>query len=122
MKKYLSAVLELYEWELREIPFVNSVIGRHVYLCMARQILQTRSSEFSPQSVKALLSSPNFTDRAIRLKIREMERSGFLQSTSNAHDKRSKKLVATDKLVTMVDTHSTMLDRIMARDFFVVGR
>ena len=122
MKQSLLSVLELYEWELQQVPFVNSVIGRHVYACMARQILQARASGGSVRSVKSVLSSPNFTDRAIRLKIREMEREGYLQSVSHEQDKRVRQLVPSDKLVALVERHAEAMTRIMDREFIVLPK
>ena len=122
MKKCLPAMLELYEWELREIPFVSSVIGRHVYVCLARQILQSPEPEVSGQTLKSIFSSPNFTERAIRLKVREMEREGFLRIVSHESDRRARKLIATERLVAMVENHAEVLEKIMTRDFFIMGK
>lgn len=116
------AVLELYEWELREIPFANSVIGRHVYFCLARQILRSANSDVAIKSVKATFSSPNFTDRAIRLKLRQLEQEGYLTSGSHREDRRARQLIATDKLMALVQAQAAMLERLLEREFIVLPK
>lgn len=122
MKKCLAEVFELYEWELQKIPFVNSVVGRHVYCCVAKRVLSGNAENEDLYSIKSLFSTANFTDRAIRLKIREMESLGYLKSIVNDADKRSKKLIPTEDLIILINDHSEMLDRFLQRDFFIIEK
>lgn len=114
--------LELYEWELNELPFVDSIVGRHVYVCVARNVLRQRYFKGEDLSIKSLLSSISFSDRAVRLKIREMEASGYLFSKVTSSDKRIKLIKPTEKLVRLIDAHALIFYHSLLRNYHLVSR
>lgn len=114
--------LELYEWELNALPFVDTIVGRHVYVCVARNVLRQRYFKDEDLSIKSLLSSTAFSDRAVRLKIREMESTGYLLSKFSICDKRIRVLKPTEKLISLIDSHALMLYESAAQDYHLIQK
>jgi hypothetical protein len=116
LKKYLS----LHEWELNKIPFSSSVVGRHVYACVAREVLDGGANPEA--SIKKLLSTTHFTDRAIRLKIREMESEGFLISKVGLNDRRLRSIQPTELFLELVTEHSDRVNQEILNDVMLVNK
>lgn len=114
--------LELYEWELDELPFINSVVGRHVYVCMARKVLRERYFETGEVSIKSLLSNSLISDRAVRIKIREFEKMGYVESELNSYDKRLKVLRPTEKLLQSIEIHTMKFYQSINQDYHLIKR
>lgn len=114
--------LELYEWELSTLPFSDSVVGRHIYVCVARSVLRQKYFQADDLSIKSLLSSSLFSDRAVRIKIREMESRGYLHFQFSKNDKRVRILRPTDKLLHLIDAHSTMFFQSINQDHHLIQR
>ncbi len=121
-KECLQIIFELYEWELTQLPFIDSVVGRHVYVCIARKVLSDSLNPASAISLKALLSTNHLTDRAIRLKLREMESAGYISTVHGRHDKRARILLPTQKLLDLIREHSLMASRSLSTDFHMVSK
>jgi hypothetical protein len=116
LQKYLS----LHEWELNRLPFLTSVVGRHVYTCVAREVLDGGSNPEA--SIKKLLSTTHFTDRAIRLKIREMESEGFLISKVGLNDRRLRLIQPTQLFLELVSEHSDRVNQEILNDVMLVKK
>lgn len=116
LQKYLS----LHEWELNELPFLNTIVGRHVYACIAREILSGNKNE--NMSTKQLLSTSHFTDRAIRFKIKEMHDSGFLYTEIGIDDRRLRTIRATDALKFLIHEHSNRFDKEISNDLMIIKK
>lgn len=122
MKSCLSRILELHEWELKSIPFFDSIIGRHVYVCLARFILKGDPRHSNELSIKALLKTSHFTDRAIRLKLREMEEAGFIHCELGSSDKRMRIIRPTEKTIKLIEKHSTMMCNSISLDYHLIEK
>lgn len=122
MKSLLCRVLEVYEWELSQLPFVDSVIGRHIYICIARELLSGNTDIKKDISIKRQLSTAYFTDRAIRLKIREMEDKGYLISEMGLLDKRSRVIRPTEKLSDLIYEHARCVASSVSRDIHIIRK
>lgn len=122
MKSLLCRVMEVYEWELSQLPFVDSMIGRHIYICVARELLSGNGNIEKNISIKRLLSTAYFTDRAIRMKIREMEQGGYLISEIGFVDKRSRVIRPTQKLSDLIDEHARCVASSVSRDIHIISK
>ena len=82
----LTNFVEFTKWEWRNVPVLRTVVGQHVYFSIVTQMLET-SNDKGARSIKQVLNHPGYTDRAIRLKLRELERMGLIESVSgdNGH-------------------------------------
>lgn len=116
----LEKFFELHEWEMNKFPFIRTATGRHIYICLVRTALASKHD--GDISIKKMLSSDFFTDRAIRLKIREMERAGFLRSEMGVDDRRVVTVRPSDSLKALIQEHSMLLDQLISRDVIFIKK
>jgi hypothetical protein len=116
----LEKVFSLHEWEMKNFPFLKTATGRHIYVCLLREIFSSKDSK--DISIKKLLSSNFFTDRAIRIKIREMEKAGYLKSESGVSDRRVVIVKPSDNLKNMMEEHSALLNEVISRDVILIKK
>lgn len=117
----LAGLIELNQWEWFNIPILNSVVGRHVYFSIATELLN-KPEQGGTRSLKQVLSHPGYTDRAIRLKLREMERMGLITSVCSDNDKRVRFLVPTPKLVQLMEKHAKFYQNLLEKKFLVLEK
>lgn len=120
-KKILRSLIELNQWEWSSVPVLNSVIGRHVYYCIATELLDQPQQE-SARSLKRIFNHSEYTERAIRLKLREMENAGLIATVNNSNDKRARLLVPTPQLVKIVTDHTNCFQRLLNKEFIVLEK
>lgn len=117
----LASLIELNQWEWFNVPILNSIIGRHVYFSIATELL-SKSEQGTTRSLKQVLNHPGYTDRAIRLKLREMERIGLITSVHSHTDKRVRFLVPTPKLVELIENHARFYQGLLDKKFIVLEK
>jgi len=117
----LASLIELNQWEWFNVPVLNSIIGRHVYFSIAAELL-SKSEQGSTRSLKQVLTHPGYTDRAIRLKLREMERIGLITSVHSHTDKRVRFLVPTPKLIQLIESHVRFYESLLDKKFIVLEK
>lgn len=117
----LASLIELNQWEWFNVPILNSIIGRHVYFSIAAELL-SKSEQGSTRSLKQVLTHPGYTDRAIRLKLREMERIGLITSVHSHTDKRVRFLVPTPKLIQLIESHVRFYESLLDKKFIVLEK
>lgn len=120
-QKILEVLVELNQWEWSNVPVLQSVIGRHVYFSIATEIL-TQSQNTGVRSLKQVFNHPGYTDRAIRLKLREMERIGLIKTDCSATDKRVRFLVPTPKFVELIESHAKFYQHLLNKEFMVLEK
>lgn len=120
-RKILESLIELNQWEWSNVPVLNSVIGRHVYFCIATELI-SRPQEESFRSLKRIFNHPEYTDRAIRLKLREMEKAGLISIDYSNTDKRVRFLVPTPELIQIVAKHTKCLQRLLDKKFMILEK
>ena len=122
-QKILDGLVELNNWECENLPILSSVIGRHVYFCIATEILTfSRKEIFEGRSMKQVFHHPGFTERAIRLKIREMEIDGLINTVLSESDKRVRTLVPTPKFLQFINTHAELYLRVLNKRFVILEK
>ncbi|MEN9713039.1 MAG: hypothetical protein RLY90_1300, partial [Pseudomonadota bacterium] len=78
LTKITNFLADLHQWEAENLACLNSISGRHIYFGMARQTVGQPSLISS--SLKDLYMGGSMTERALRLRIRELEAEGFVKS------------------------------------------
>lgn len=120
-RNILASLVELNQWEWFNVPILNSVIGRHVYFSIATELL-SKTEQGTTRSLKQVLNHPGYTDRAIRLKLREMEHMGLITSVYSQSDKRVRFLVPTPKLVDLIEKHARFYQSLLEKKFIVLEK
>lgn len=119
--KILESLVELNRWEWSNIPVLNSVIGRHVYFSIATEMLSQGQNE-GVRSIKQVFNHPGYTDRAIRLKLREMETANLITTVYSETDKRVRFLMPTPVLIEIVANHTKCFQQMLGKDFMIVDK
>jgi hypothetical protein len=119
--KILKGLIELSQWEWTNIPVINSVIGRHVYLSLASELL-SKSDDSGPRSLKQVLNHPGHTDRAIRIKLLEMERMGLVTRAYSEGDKRVRPVVPTAAFAELLEKHAKFYRSLLEKDFILLEK
>ena len=119
--KLMASLIELNQWEWFNVSILNSVIGRHVYFSIASELL-TKSVDSGSRSLKQVLNHPDHTDRAIRLKLREMETMGLITSVCSDVDKRVRFLEPTPKLLQLIENHAKFYQSLLEKKFFILEK
>ncbi len=120
-KNIFTALTEVYKWEWDALPSTRSLVGRHVYFCIAREALQIEGSHLG-HPLKSVLFHPEFTPRAIRMKLREFELEGLIEFTPLDKDKRSRRLVPTKALLELMGKHAQILHQTIEKTTYCVDK
>jgi len=120
-RNILTSLIELSQWEWLNVPILNTVVGRHVYFSIATELL-CNPEQGLPRSLKQVLNHPSYTERAIRLKLREMEHMGLITSVYSPADKRARFLVPTPKLVELIEKHARFYQSLLDKKFILLEK
>ena len=119
--RILTSLIELKQWEWCNLPLLHSVIGRHVYFSIATELLD-KPNEPGIRSLKQVLNHPGYTDRAIRMKLREMERMGLISSVHSDIDKRVRFVLPTPKFEQLVETHAKFYRSLLEKEYIILEK
>jgi DNA-binding MarR family transcriptional regulator len=117
----LTNFVEFTKWEWRNVPVLRTVVGQHVYFSIVTQMLET-SNDKGARSIKQVLNHPGYTDRAIRLKLRELERMGLIESVSGDIDKRVRNVIPTPEFEQFVKSHAKAYRSLLEREFLLLKK
>jgi hypothetical protein len=119
--KLMAALADVNQQEWALSPALSSVVGRHVYFCIARQVWSSTNGVMDP-ALKQVLQHPAYSDRAVRLKLREMEAEGLIALDVRDLDRRSRSLVPTDRLLEIYEAHAERAHSSFVKDFYLVEK
>ena len=116
---FIRCLLLAHQWETSGEALMGTIIGRHVYLCIISE-LNADGKISESKSLKQVFSHPSFTDRAIRLKLREFENEGYITMEVNHSDGRTRSIRVTDKFMKQVEQHKALLQAAYKEQFLVI--
>jgi hypothetical protein len=119
--KLMTALADVNQQEWALSSALSSVVGRHVYFCIARQVWSTTAEAMDP-ALKQLLQHPVYSDRAVRLKLREMEAEGLIAMDVRDLDRRSRSLMPTDRLLEIYEAHAERAHNCFGQNFYLVEK
>jgi hypothetical protein len=120
-KNLFSALTHINQWEWAELPSVRSLVGRHIYFCIANEVLTSQQFR-AGQPLKQVLFHPEFTDRAIRMKLCEFEKEGLIERLPDDSDKRYRRLVPTQLLLEAIEKHAQTLRQTIEKNVYCVDK
>ncbi len=121
-RRQQSALLSLADmnlWEAVNCAPLNTVSGRFLYFKIAQQVMREGTGV---QALKDLHVDAHLSERAIRLKLREFEREGWIESVTTPSDKRTRQLVVTPKLLALIQAHAQALDQSLGQALLVIAK
>lgn len=110
----------LHEWELDHSPCLSTLTGRHLYFRIAQRAVGER--ELLSKALKDLMGGSTYTEKALRIRMREMEKEGYIASVNGKNDARSKYLMPTEKFYESIYLHADQVRRIFEKDFLMIEK
>ncbi len=116
----VSSLAELHEWELDNLPLLSTLTGRHLYFRMAEETFHPE--EALTKALKDLFGGAHFTEKALRSRLREMERDGLIETITRPSDARSKQLLPTPKFHLLLQAHAEQIKLTFDKHFLLVEK
>ena len=116
----IKNLAELHQWELDNSPFLNTMSGRHLYFRIAQRAVGERA--LLSKALKELYCGSNLSEKALRMRMREMEKDGAIQSVHCEGDARAKYLMPTEVFYEAIYLHAQQARRIFGKDFLMIEK
>lgn len=116
----IVTLTELHEWELEHAPLLATLTGRHLYYRIARRAVGDRM--LLSRALKDLMGGSGYTEKALRTRMRDMEREGYVESIHSEDDARSRCLMPTEKFYESIYLHADQVKRIFEKNFFLIEK
>ena len=116
----VSSLAELHQWELENLPLLSTLTGRHLYYRMAEETFHPE--EALTKALKDLFGGAHFTEKALRSRMREMERDGLIETITRQSDARSKQLIPTTKFHELLEAHAEQVKRTFDKHFLLIEK
>ncbi len=116
----VASLADLHEWELDNAPMLNTLTGRHLYFRIAQRAVGER--ELLSRALKELTGGVGYTEKALRTRIREMQRDGFIESLGGLDDGRSRYLMPTEKFYESIYIHADQVRRVLEKRFLLIEK
>lgn len=121
LRSIIASLAELYQWEQDNTPVLRSMTGRHLYYKIADRAIAERSL-LTGSLKKDLYAGSVLSEKALRLRMRELEQEGCIEAVSCLDDARAKYLVPTEKFYESIYLHAEQTRRIFSKHFHLIGR
>lgn len=116
----VANLAELHEWELDHAPLLRTLTGRHLYYRIAQRAVGDRA--LLSRALKDLMGGSGYTEKALRTRMREMERAHLIESVNGEDDARSKCLMPTEKFYESIYLHADQVRRIFEKNFLLIEK
>jgi DNA-binding MarR family transcriptional regulator len=116
----VSNLAKLHEWEVQHSPMLSTLTGRHLYYRIVQRAVGDQA--LLSKSMKDLMGGVGYTDKALRLRVREMEKEGYVASVNGEDDARCRYLMPTERFYEFVYFHANEVKRIFEKDFLMLEK
>lgn len=111
-KKYrIELLYELRLWERNNLPISKTNAGYHLILLLSKSIL----NDGDEIRLKNIYHSLPFSEKTLRLLLRELEDGGWIEMPYKISDPRHKDIMPTPKLNTILKTWISQVDLLFAQ-------
>lgn len=116
----VANLAELHEWEIEHAPLLGTLTGRHLYYRIAQRAVGDRA--LLSRALKDLMGGAGYTEKALRTRMREMEKKHLIESVNGEDDGRSKYLMPTEKFYESIYLHADQVRRIFEKNFLLIEK
>ncbi len=114
------SLAELHQWELENHPLLDTLTGRHLYYRLAQE--SVNNDYVLTRALKDVFGGMHFTEKALRTRMRQMEREGLIQAVTRLDDARSKQVMPTEKFNHLMTLHAEQIRKIFDKHFLLVEK
>lgn len=115
-------IADLQNWDWVTEPAFRSVVGRHVYISLEKDYYANKLGFKSGNFIKQIILNSGFTDRAVRLKLVELEKCNLVFRRPSEADGRGKSIVLTEKFIKLVESHKSHCKKILQDNFIFINQ
>jgi hypothetical protein len=102
----VDLLFQLHSWERKNLPISRTTAGYHLFLYLSRSIVCNNENV----RLKNIYHSLPFSEKTLRLLLRELESDGWIEMSVKSHDQRQRDIVATHKFHTIFDLWSSQIN------------
>jgi len=114
---FLEIFIEMNNWEGHDKALLT-LSGRDLYIQIAAGLLtDPKSSILNLKSIQG-----HVTDRSTRNRLKEFQNLGLVQVAYNKYDARTKRIVPTDKLISMLNSHIRYLKKLIEKKYILIEK
>ena len=114
------SLAELHQWELENHPLLMTLTGRHLYYRLAQE--SVKNEHVLTRALKDVSGGMHFTEKALRTRMRQMEREGLIKAVPRPDDARSKQLIPTEKFNALMYQHAEQVKKIFDKHFLLIEK
>lgn len=100
---------QLRTWERENLPICRTNAGYHLFLHLSHSILGNEGVR-----LKNICHSLPFSEKTLRLLLRELESSGWIEMPNKTDDFRHKDIIPTAKLKSVLESWSIHIDSLFS--------
>lgn len=116
----VNSLAELHQWELENHPLLETLTGRHLYYRLAQE--SVKNKQVLTRALKDVFGGMHFTEKALRTRMRHMEREGLIEAVTRSDDARSKQLIPTDKFNHLMTRHAEQVRKTFDKHFLLIEK
>jgi hypothetical protein len=121
LKAIISSLVKIYQWEMGSADFFHNVTARHLYFNISQRAIVEQS--LTTKSMKDIYhGSEHFTEKGIRIRLREFEENGHLETFPCANDARVKYIKPSEKTMRFIYSHAQYTKKILLENFILVRK
>lgn len=114
----INGLAQLNEWEVANLPVLDSITGRMLYYRMAQQMLLSTSGQ-QGKSLKEIYGDTKLSEKALRLRLREFEDAGLITTRGGLSDARLRVPDATERFGLVLTNHAIEARKIFGDHFYL---
>lgn len=103
----IESFMEVRQWQDANLPIYGSFIGLDLILFLSRSQVKN-----TPYSLKDVFHSLRYSEGALRIFIRRLEKDGWVRLETWPGDRRNKKIIVNDNLIKAIDTYFELMAKI----------
>lgn len=103
--RQIGLLYQLRTWERNNLPICRTNAGYHLFLCLSHSIVSDDNVR-----LKNIYHSLPFSEKTLRLLLRELESGGWIEMPSKSVDYRHKDILPTAKLNSILESWSTQIN------------
>jgi hypothetical protein len=106
----IDSFMEVRQWQDANLPIYGSFIGLDLIIFLSRSQVKN-----TPYSLKDVFHSLRYSEGALRIFIRRLEKDGWIRLETWPGDRRNKKIIVNENLITAIDEFLHLIVNINAR-------
>lgn len=105
----IGLLYQLRTWERDNLPICRTNAGYHLFLLISQSVIGNDGAR-----LKNIYHSLPFSEKTLRLLLRELESSGWIDMPNKTIDCRHKDIIPTEKLNAVLRLWSTQIDELFS--------